>query len=584
VGNLTEKQLFIIVIVVAILVSGAFGVLSFLEFQKIEEKREQIQNVQTEIDKYRAKEREIHLIEAELTTMRSRNIENKKALPEWKFDDALLKGIQAQATTAKVKITSWEIPPERVGRQRQTTPEKWESFRIELKLEGFYFDLLNFINLIEHYPRYLSVKDGKFKVTTSVRRAKPKTPTKEDEKTGPLIGTSVSIEAYMLKKAPVAPPRPVRPATGKAGKAGKAGAPAAKGTAKAPPRRPPTPAPKPKPIRPPEGEVFKEIQIPEEDQIKVDNRRNPFIIWLEPKKVEEDDGKDGAEEEVPKEAKEIEKLITSWKERLNKITVMQAQRDKPKETYFEWKNLVREVTRKKLQHPYSAKREEILQSLLAEGFRGQILAAYDGHLEEVARKYRMRMEDARNVGMPNEVCTAFKEFLAELLSGDRLPTRVRREFKACMDIFLDVMRTLVEEEGEYEMVLTNLKEIKKTITNEWKEKPFIKDFLDKAEEYHKKAQALVEFFNMNLLVSGMFWLPDNAKSKRVAIVNDKAVLEGETVPIEQKRGVRLPPEGAAPVSLEEVGNDRYVWFGYKGLKIKYPLGKQPKKKKKPGRK
>jgi hypothetical protein len=62
----------------------------------------------------------------------------------------------------------------------------------------------------------------------------------------------------------------------------------------------------------------------------------------------------------------------------------------------------------------------------------------------------------------------------------------------------------------------------------------------------------------------------------MAIVNDMAIVEGETVPIANRRATA---EGEpAPVSLEFVGRQRFVWFGYKGLKIKYPLGKRPKKK------
>jgi hypothetical protein len=187
------------------------------------------------------------------------------------------------------------------------------------------------------------------------------------------------------------------------------------------------------------------------------------------------------------------------------------------------------------------------------------------------------MEDGRNVGMPGEVCIAFKEFLAEILSGDRLPTRVRREFKTTMDIFLETMKNLVEEEGDYRFVLDNIGEVQKIISDEWKQKPFIKEFIDRTEEYRIKAQALVEFFNMDILVSGLVWLPNDAASKRIAIVNDMAILEGEVVPIQRKR----PPkagESPAPVSLEFVGRDRFVWFGYKGLRIKYPLGKRPEKK------
>jgi hypothetical protein len=88
---------------------------------------------------------------------------------------------------------------------------------------------------------------------------------------------------------------------------------------------------------------------------------------------------------------------------------------------------------------------------------------------------------------------------------------------------------------------------------------------------------------MDILVSGLVWLPDDAKSPRVAIVNDHAVLEGEELTLSSKaRGsagrVSKKKEGQAPVTLELVGRDRFVWFGYKGLKIKYPLGKRPKAK------
>ncbi|MHC4778236.1 MAG: type 4a pilus biogenesis protein PilO, partial [Planctomycetota bacterium] len=529
-GNLSEKQLFLIVIAVALLVSGGFGVLSFLEYQKIGEVGMKIEAVQKEIAGYQVKEKQIQILENDLTYMRPRHTENKKALPEWRFDDALLKGIQAQATAAKVKIKS--VSPETTrGRGRAAASvDPWDSFSMTIDVEGRYFDLMKFMNLLEHYPRLLSLKSGMFRVSTRTGGgARGKTVSAEEEKEGPNLGLKLDIEAYVVKKAPVAPPRPKKPAAGKKG-AGKA---PAKGKAK--------PKPKPRPVvpqvpaveRPPEGEVFKDIQIPDKEVVKVENRRNPFVIWLD--KVVEEKTTEGGEPVVPlpKDTEEIEKLLENWKERLNKITVMQAHRDKPKETYFEWKKLVKEVTRTKLDTPFAARREEILQSLLAEGFQSQILAEYDSHLEQVARQYRIRMEDGQNVGMPGEVCIAFKEFLAEILSGDRLPTRVRREFKTTMQIFLDTMKDLVEEEGDYKFVLSNISEVQKIITDEWKQKPFIKEFLAQTEEYRAKAQALVEFFSFDILVSGLVWLPTTSASKRVAIVNDMAVLEGDTVPVKR---------------------------------------------------
>jgi hypothetical protein len=98
--------------------------------------------------------------------------------------------------------------------------------------------------------------------------------------------------------------------------------------------------------------------------------------------------------------------------------------------------------------------------------------------------------------------------------------------------------------------------------------------------YRNEAQSLVEFHKFNLLVSGIVWLPDKPGARRIAIVNDTAVLEGDPIPAD--RVLKLPPGTTAkavlpaPVILEKVGRDRFVWFGYKGLTIRYPLGKKEK--------
>jgi hypothetical protein len=86
-------------------------------------------------------------------------------------------------------------------------------------------------------------------------------------------------------------------------------------------------------------------------------------------------------------------------------------------------------------------------------------------------------------------------------------------------------------------------------------------------------------FEIELEASGRFF-DLLAFMNRIAIVNDSAIREGEAVPPEKvlKRKAGTGGKAALPaqVILEEVGRDRFVWFAYKGLTIRYPLGKKDK--------
>jgi len=576
VGNLSENQLFIVVIVVAVLVAAAFGVLTFLDYRKIQDTNDQIQKIQGQITNYRAMERKIDRLQRDLDFAKPKHAENQKALPAYPFLEALLNGIQAQASAASVVITTYSVQEADGGRGRGAKDAgPWKTISISMDVEGYFFDLLKFINLLEHYPRFLACTNGSFSMKSRGGRSQ-ETPSEEERLKGPKLKLSLDLNAFQAKT--VAPkPQPKRQAQGKAPQA----------KSKAPARKP---APKPAPAQPtgpdPEGKVY-DVHIPPDEEIEVpDTRLNPFVIRLE--RVAPETGPGGASDGQPGEVTppgydEQKALVEGWETRLNQITYWQATHADPKRTYFAWKKLVEEVTKKKNVNHFPERRETVLRKLLAPGFKRTIVSEYEAYLEKAVRTIRMRMEAARHVGMPNEVFKSFEKMRNEILEGDHLPPRVRKEFQTGMDIFLDTIRGLVEKEGQYEPVLDETSKVKESFSEEWAQKPFIKEFLERTEAYRQKAQALVEFFEMKILVSGLVWLPDDAKVKRVAIVNDTAVVEGKEVPaekIENQPRVRKTGEKDKrhPVTLKRVGRDRFVWFGYRGLEIKYPLGNREKGK------
>ncbi|MHC5036981.1 MAG: hypothetical protein ACYTHM_06685 [Planctomycetota bacterium] len=534
-GKLSEKQLFVVFFLAVFIVSCAFGALIFLETRKIKSKRQQMHAVQEELDGYRKKEREIPLIERDLTLMRLRNPENRIALPHQRLDDALLKGIQAQAKTSRVKITGCDFLGKKAAARPGRPPQHpWDTFRIEIRVEGRFFDLLTFLQRLEHYPRTLSLMKGEL----AKPGGKPPAPgaVGSDDSAGPWLSLRLEMDAFTSLEPPASRQHPrskqIR---------------------------------KPSPNRA-EGPVFQTIQIPEADQLILRDRRDPFRIWLERKPKAHPGQKEPA---IPSKPDEIEALMAAWRERLKEILNTEIDGD-PEAVYLKWKALVAEVRRTPLPTAYGAERERILNTLLEENRVRHIRERFEAHLEKQIRERLQQIRDAELAGDRAAVLEGFLGLLTKLGVSERLPRRARGDVQTAMDIALKVVEKDLEENA-YKEALSRLKAMDAGLRGNWRKTHLAQTFLKNLAAYRSKAEALGEFAKIGLRVSGLFWFPDDAGKVRIAIVNDRAVLEGERVPPPAMKDVRkrLP---SAPVTLVFVGQDRFVHFKYKGLRIKVALG------------
>ncbi len=134
-------------------------------------------------------------------------------------------------------------------------------------------------------------------------------------------------------------------------------------------------------------------------------------------------------------------------------------------------------------------------------------------------------------------------------------------------VFFDWIRQQVEEAYRSREAEKILVRAEKAIPPSWRVRPVVARFLTNAAAWRRKARILDEFHRMNLSLTGLVWLPDDAGIPRIAIVNGAALEEGKGF---------LPRDGRkdpASVTLLHVSRDRHALFEYKGLSIKLLLGK-----------
>ncbi|MHC4598595.1 MAG: hypothetical protein ACYS47_06285, partial [Planctomycetota bacterium] len=159
---LSEKRLFIALIVVSLGVTGLFGILCFRERGRIGETRERIRKSEVKIEAFKRKGRRIPWLESALARSALLHADNRIALPPRRFDEALLKGIQGLANESGVRINmiSPDSPPRRNSSAEPDAP--WRTFRFRIEVEGGFSPLLRFMNSLEHYPRLLAIRGGMF--------------------------------------------------------------------------------------------------------------------------------------------------------------------------------------------------------------------------------------------------------------------------------------------------------------------------------------------------------------------------------------------------------------------------------------
>ncbi len=166
-GNLSEKQLTILTVVVTVVVSGVFGVLIYLDFETIGDEREKISaaesnigKAQVEIDKTKTRERDVlyyrEVVEREAAILPDEEDINNFWRKIKEFKD--VSGVQIE------RIEGLEEAKKKKGRGR----EQVRPVKVKLTLRANADQLLKFVNQFENFDRLVNV------TSVNVRQARAK--------------------------------------------------------------------------------------------------------------------------------------------------------------------------------------------------------------------------------------------------------------------------------------------------------------------------------------------------------------------------------------------------------------------------
>ncbi|MHC4781013.1 MAG: type 4a pilus biogenesis protein PilO [Planctomycetota bacterium] len=531
-SGISEKKLFVILIVVAVGVTGTFGALGLRERDRIAETEGKISRLHGEIEKFKRQSLRIPLLEMEIEGFASRHEDNLLALPVGRYEDALLKGIQALANDTGVKLSRVEPMADRRKRGAPTGSEPWTPFRLAITAEGPYFSLLEFMNSLEHYPRLLSLLEGKFRSV----RTHPR-----EEEGGPILELALGLEAYTAR--PSLHGRKTGP-TGEASPRWGLG----------------------------DGPVFRlgeDFRIPDSSVINLNDRRNPFAIWLEKNREPSDEVK--GDPEPKKRSMSGSARVEEWWRDLAIIQEMIVTGRDPVETYGRWTELAVDTRKTALSGRDAVESEKIQVVLHSEEVKGVVLARFDDAVVRFVRSGSAEMEVAAVTERGGDVGGSFLEFLSKVCAWDRFPQRAARSFESAVTAFEAWARDQVEEEGRTKEVLDILGGVEGVLAASRQEERITHRLAEVAGVWKAKAKILDEFHTMGLSVSGLFWLPAGASLPSVAIVNGMAVEEGQefTSPLSPRDGREGPTDR---LILLQVSRDRHVFLEYKGMNIKLEMG------------
>lgn len=471
-GNLSEKQLFLTLIAVVVVVAGAFGVLAFLDYQKIQDKHAEVEDIRGQTKNLQSAIIKIPTLSRNVEDLRKRYDENQDKLPAEKFDIELIRGIKYQATNAEVDLVQFEIKPQPKLRRGKTTP--YSEIEMSLKVRGSFFQVANFVNRLEHYPRILSFRKGDFRISGAGD--------KRD-----LIDFQGELVAF------VQPPRKPGPKT---------------------PGRPEGPT---------RGKVWQSVDIPREKMI--DSRlRDPFKMMLEEIAIEEA----GGQKPTVAADEDAEKHIKEFKERLTKLKVdFKAGKD-PRALLEAWEELKKDVDSVSFRRPkyrnvhLKIKREvDVLEK--------PIRQLYITYLLKLTKDVIYEMKIHSDHGDFRDALGLFIRLMSDFRSIT-IPQMIRSDIAQGGRIFIDVLARIIKH-SDPKTVIWAVDEletaIKKTIRI-----PETEDILARAIEYREMARSIEEFRSFEILVSGIIWTPD--AKRRIAIVNGKGYIEGDRISVSAK--------------------------------------------------
>jgi Tfp pilus assembly protein PilO len=178
---MNEKQFTIIWVValVIILLAGSASIW-YLQFDVLVEKRAILDNVKKQVEIARQKERKIKDLEKSIESLTKKSNELATHIPnldraEYDVFAELLDDLRRKAGV-NVPRAAWTVPGRPVpipGRTTPAMPDKVHKVQYDLTVNGSFYQLLRYINLIEQQKRFIGVEN--FTITKSGGEAAPGT-------------------------------------------------------------------------------------------------------------------------------------------------------------------------------------------------------------------------------------------------------------------------------------------------------------------------------------------------------------------------------------------------------------------------
>ena len=541
---MSEKQFLLIGVAIVILVVGAFGYLTYTEYQELQKLKGEVADLIKKIDGHREKIAKIKGLQEEINILDSEFEEQREKLPDSKELENLLEIISYLCTETGVD------KPKRMKKQEvrgqpgaKAAVGGIEEIVYDCELDGKFFNFVKFLNWLEHYKRLIRVR------TFALRGGGKKGEAKADRLQNPVLGYTLQLITYEYK--------------------------AGEGAAD----------------RPREFNVEKP-NIPKAEEIEIDStKRDPFRFSLEvqpdgPVPPPVNGGVDirGDGPEMDTALANAEERVGKLRARVLKIIGMpQASPEELRAVQAEFKDL-EDVLKglKPNSTPNRAKLETIKATLADVGKKmGELMQKL---WKMVATKLNTEMGDLVTAKRYKEAVPPFLAFLAEFRDFERTGDMDKLLESVC-DKVLNALERHVEENYEYDETIKLIEEIKRVL-GPVASKPtnrVYKDFLERRDEkgnlvgglaqVRKKAEDIKQFKGYKIDLRGVIWQPE--PSSRVCIVLVPASLENK----DDKRHVLR--EGDF-IGMSKIADDRVrileitpykrVICGFRGLKIPLLLG------------
>ncbi len=536
---MSEKQFLIVVVALGVLVLGVFGFLSYKDYARIREIKAESATLDDQLKVHKKKIELIPALKAEVIKLEGKFDEQRKFLPEVRDTNNLIEVMTYLCEEAKLNRPE-DVQPEM---KRETGPKRAPTGEIEpilykIELSGSFFNFVQFLNLVEHYQRFLRVRD--FTISGGGDRGKK----------GVVEGVAADLK-FKLTLITY--------------------------------RFRPTEGPEPKRT----WLTVEQPKIPKQDEVKL-QVPDPFVFSLTP--VETGPGPGPGPEvgpTLPPGHDEFMKALADLQKKVRELSVevirqgAAAPPDKLRKMVEDYNKCRTEVESFEKQvglHGQEARAQldTIKEDLKNVGARMKdIIRAF---VTQECRRLKQELVSLNEARRYREVLDPFLALVGETKTFERDAT-MDAELKPVLDEVVRALEQLVETEAAFKDVIEAHERLKKEL-KEIIPRPtgavFKVHLMDKIEKIRRKAEDIKKFLEKKIIVKGAIWTPD--PQWRVAIIILPTTLAdpkntGRHIFWEKDRVGKAEPAEEAIV-LEEVTPMKRVFFRYKGLRIPLPVGEE----------